>query len=340
MAEKRQHSKYAIDQQLFKPEPPIEPRQVKRLFHGREREFLRGFEGLKSGIDIGGKRSRKDDKWPWVIHGESRSGKSHLARRIFAALPDTDLRPQFRIVAGGRLNAINVMRELFEEMRGRFLNRILDQRLTDDPLRFVDVQIAKQLVEEVGLFQSGVTSVTLSVEHSSTDTGDIGLELGGGTKLAKFVAKFQSQRAEKNAVNLTLRPPTPADLAEVCGIMAETLLRRKLIRHILILMDDVDLLEGYVSPDQNARAERSLLAEAIRILHDTAGMDLVVTARSWYYHAQKELQTLVDLAMANPIPVADMLGIHDQRWEVFAEKLSADGFLSRDALREAEGNSN
>ena len=60
-----------------------------------------------------------------------------------------------------------------------------------------------------------------------------------------------------------MRTPTPADLADVCGIIVETLVRYKLIEHALILLDDVDLLEAYVSPERNARAERSLLADAI-----------------------------------------------------------------------------
>ncbi|MBM3335291.1 hypothetical protein FJY63_11575, partial [Candidatus Sumerlaeota bacterium] len=183
-------SKYAVDPHLFKPEPPVEPRQVKELFHGREQELCRGVESLKAGLDIGGKRSKRLGKSPWVIHGESRSGKSHLARRIFAQFPDSDRRIQLRIPAGNRLDALLVLRELFEEMRQRFLTRVYDQRLAHDPLSHPEVQLVRQLVEKVGLFEPGAQTATLTVEQSSRESAGAGLEIGGGTLLAKFVAKF------------------------------------------------------------------------------------------------------------------------------------------------------
>ena len=62
---KPNRSKYDLDPQLFKPEPPIEPRQVKRLFCGRQNELARGLNGLKAGLDIAGKRQGKLDKRPW-----------------------------------------------------------------------------------------------------------------------------------------------------------------------------------------------------------------------------------------------------------------------------------
>jgi hypothetical protein len=326
-------SKYSIDPQLYKPEPPVQPQQVKRLFFGRKRELRRGLDSLRAGMDLRGRQSRKADKRPWVIHGESRSGKSHLARRIFAGLPDNDTRLQFRINAGGRLEALAVLRDLFEEMRGRFLNRILDQRLTEDPVRSRDVQLAKQLVEKIALFDPATESATLTLEQEDRESGDAGVELGG-TRLGKFIAKFQRERSEKRAVEVSLRPPTAVDLAEVCGIMAETLLRHKLVSHVLVLMDDVDLLEGYVSQQQNARRQRSLLADAIRVLHSAPGVDVVLTARSWYAHSQKELQTLVDLAVAKPMQPDEMVSIHDLRWETCSPRGDPAAFLTNEALRE------
>ena len=174
-----------------------------------------------------------------------------LGAGIFAQLPDNDEYLQFRIIAGGRLDALTVLRDLFEEMRGRFMNRILDQRLTEDPLRLGSVQLAKQLVEKIALFETGTQSATLTTEHTDSDSEETGIDLD--SKLGKFIAKFQRERSEKSGVQVSLRTPTALDLAEVCGIMAETLIRQKLVRHILVLMDDVDLLEGYVSQEQNGR---------------------------------------------------------------------------------------
>jgi len=137
-----------------------------------------------------------------------------------------------------------------------------------------------------------------------------------GGPVSKFLAKYQTETERKRAIKLSLRPPTPGDLAEVCGIMLETLLTVKRINHALILVDDIDLLETYQSPTQNARQQRSILGQALDQLHGTAGVDVVMTARSWYVHSRKDLQTLVDLGMSDPMRPADLVDIHHRRVKV------------------------
>src|SRR5262245_49608194 len=105
----KKRSKFACDTSLFKPEPHTDPRLVKRLFAGRTSELRRGFETLKNQLDVDGKRSRRFDKKPWVIHGESRSGKSHLARRILAEFKPRDDRFQLLVPARDRVEALLVM---------------------------------------------------------------------------------------------------------------------------------------------------------------------------------------------------------------------------------------
>ena len=326
------YSKFNVPPHLFKPEPPSDPRQVKRLFCGRPTELHVGVERLKAGLDLRGRRAN-GDKYPWVIHGESRSGKSHLARRIFADFPESEQRWQVRVIAGGQLDAIRVLQQLFEKFSAFFDARLMDQKLPVDPLQTVEIRIAKQLVDRIGLFESGTQSVTLTAEDSQRRTREMAGEIGNATLLAKFIAKFQTERSQKDSVQLAVRPPTPADLADVCGIMAETLLRHGLIKHVLVLLDDIDLLETYQSPQQNARVQRSLLADAIHNLHSAPGVDVVLTARSWYVHSDdKRLHTLVDLSRFNPMNVDDLLSVHDERLKI--SKNPAAAFLTREALRQ------
>ncbi len=332
MATARPPSLFAVDTLLFKPEPPVLPKDVRALFHGREQELQRGLETLKANLDVEGKRSKQSDKRPWVIHGESRSGKSHLARRIFADMPSSALRLQCLISSGGRLDALTVLRDLFEVLRGEFKTRILDERLAASPLKNPDVRLVLQLIEKVGLFTSDVQAVELSSEEGERSAGDLGAELGGAPLLFKFLAKYQAERTQKNTVKLVLRPPTPLDVAEVCGIMVETLLRLQLLKHALLLIDDVDLLEGYVNPQQNARQQRTILANALDHLHGVPWIDVVLTARSWYAHAHKDLQPLVDLGEA-PVMTPDQLaGIHDRRFKLYSGKRGPRSFLDRPAL--------
>jgi hypothetical protein len=330
----RQSSKFTVNDLLFKPEPPMTPREVKKLFCGRAAELQRGLETLKENVDVDGKRSKTSDKRPWVIHGESRSGKSHLARRIFADMPNKDDRLQCLIPSGGRLDAVAVMRDLFEDLRGKYKNRILDQRRGDNLLQQPLVSLADQLIDKIGLFRNDVQAVELTSEATQRDSFDLGTELGGAPLLFKFLTKYQTEQTQKNAIKLTLRPPTPLDLAEVCGIMVEVLLRFKLLKHALILVDDVDLLEGYVSAQQNARQQRSVLAAALHVLHGTAAVDVVLTARSWYAHAQKDLSTLVDLARATQMTPEELIAIHDRRFDLYGGKSGITSFLNRQALGE------
>jgi hypothetical protein len=334
VAKKASSSKFAVSDLLFKPEPPILPADVKRLFHARSAELSRGLETLKANLDIDGKRSKRSDKRPWVIHGESRSGKSHLARRIFAELPSTGGRIQCIIPCGGRLDAMILMRELFEDLRGQYKNRLLDQRMDDNPLAQPIVALAEQLIDKIALFKNDVQAVELTYEAASKKSFDLGTELGGAPLLLKFLTKIQTEQSSKNSVKVTLRPPTPLDLAEVCGIMVETLLRLGRLRHALILVDDVDLIEGYISSQQNARQQRSVLAEALSALHGTAGVDVVLTARSWYAHAKKDLSTLIDLALASQLTPDELIGIHDRRFKLYGGKSGLAGFLARPALQQ------
>jgi hypothetical protein len=330
----RQASKFAVDALLFKPEPPVQAKQVKALFVGREAELRRGLETLKANLDVKGSRSKQADKWPWVIHGESRSGKSHLARRIFAGMPSRQERAQFLVPSGGRLDAVAVLRDLFEQLRGEYSNRVWDERLSESPLKQPTIALVNQLIEKMALFKNDVQTVELTDEAGQRDSVDIGAELGGAPLLFKFLTKYQTEQTRKNAIKVSLRPPTALDLAEVCGVMVETLLRLKLLEHALILMDDVDLLEGYLSPEQNARQQRSVLAAALNHLHTTPGVDVVLTARAWYAHAHKELHTLVDLGVSAPLTAEQLAEVHNKQLAVYSGKSGLQSFLTRPALLE------
>src|SRR5262249_51764653 len=160
-------------------------------------------------------------------------------------------------IAGGQLDAIRVMWELYREFRDSFDIRIRDQKLKSDPLQISEIQISKQLVDRIALFESSnAQTLTLTFEKAGRTASEVAGEVGGGTLLAKFIAKLQREHSHKDGIQLSVRSPTPTDLADICGIIAETLLRNGLIRHMLVLLDDIDLLETYQSPQQNARVQR------------------------------------------------------------------------------------
>jgi hypothetical protein len=101
---------------------------------------------------------------------------------------------------------------------------------------------------------------------------------------------------------------------------------------VLVLVDDVDLLEGYQSAQQNASVQRSRLAEALGKLHFQPGVDVVLTARSWYANSQKNLQTLVDLARSDEMRPEELVAIHDRHMTTYAKKAGFSRFLKPEAL--------
>ena len=327
-------SKTYHDAALFKPEPPDNNIHIKRLFCGREAALEQGVNRLRSNFDVAGRRSRRHDKQPWVLHGQSRSGKSHLARRILAAFPASQRRIQILIQANERLNALSVMKAIFETMRGEYGNRIYDQRHDVDPAAQPQLVLVDNLIGHIGLFEPGIQSVSLSLEKGGKQAAEAGVELGGAPLLVKFMGKFQSEASEKQTVQLALREPTPIDLAQVCGIMVEALLRFTTTNHVLILVDDVDLLEAYSGPQQNGRVERSILADALHELHGAPGVDVILTARSWYAHTRKQLDELVNLSDYPELTGADLAAIHDRHLAAFAGKARLKRFLSRSALEQ------
>ena len=114
-------SKFSGHPEPFKPEPPDKPEILKRLFCGRERALRQGTETLGCNWDYDGVWGKTLDKRPWIIHGESRSGKSHLARRILidmqARYPDII---SLIIPARRRDTAQRVLETLFQKLRDEF----------------------------------------------------------------------------------------------------------------------------------------------------------------------------------------------------------------------------
>jgi hypothetical protein len=165
MPPRRAASKFSCDTSLFKPEPPVDERLVKELFAGRGRELERGLTTLRSQLDLNGKRSRHFDKKPWIIHGESRSGKSHLARRILAEFRPHAKRLELLIPAREKIEAVRVMGNLFRELVGHFRRLIHDQRLEEHVAGRPNVLLVDQLVDRMELFLDEAQSATVTREQ-------------------------------------------------------------------------------------------------------------------------------------------------------------------------------
>jgi hypothetical protein len=104
------------DISTFRPEAPELPALVEDLFCSRDEELARALDVLRANLDVNGERAAGRDKRPWVIHGDSRSGKSHLARRLMLELPDGGPRVQIKLSVREDLDAAVAMRKLLDEL--------------------------------------------------------------------------------------------------------------------------------------------------------------------------------------------------------------------------------
>ena len=206
MSKKKAISKYAVDTSLFKPEPPADIKLVKALFAGRDAQLTRGYETLSNQCDVNGKRSKSFDKRPWVIHGESRSGKSHLARRILAEFRPNPMRLQFLVPAREKIEALLVMADLFRQLLGHFRRLTQDQRLPQTVADLPDVRLVDELINRMELFLNEAQSATLTREKGGESTLEVGLELSG--LLGKLLAKYQTKDSSKETRQIVLKPPT------------------------------------------------------------------------------------------------------------------------------------
>jgi hypothetical protein len=330
MPARKKKSKFDCDTSLFKPEPPTDPGLVKRLFAGRAQELEGGFQTLKRELDIGGRRSRRFDKKPWVIHGESRSGKSHRARRILAEFRPHPKRLQLLILARDQVAAILVMGKIFREVVGMFRERIEDQRLDEPVAGRPNVRLVNDLIERMTLFLDQAEGVTITHERTAESTIEVGGELP--FLLGKFFGKFQSKEGGREARQVVLKSPTGETLAELCGVMLETLMDLGLADHLLVLVDDVDLLDPTAPTVQQARVQRAQLTNALCTLQVQPGIDVLLTARSWFVYSGKELTHLIDLTQS-VLSAEELIAIHDKHLERFARKAGLQRFLKAEALK-------
>jgi hypothetical protein len=332
----RTQTKYNYHPDLFTPEPPDDPSKVKSLFCGRERELRRGLETLRSHMDLKGRWSAGHGKRPWIVHGESRAGKSHLARRILADLQSGADIVTCVIPARERLQAAQVMSTLFERIASEFTSRQSQQSLLGRLLKDPEVEVVQDIVDRVQALSTECEGIDLTFTEATRTAFEAGGDMTYIPTIFKILAKVGREQSDGKTTVFKLRRPNAEDYARYCAIVIDILARKFDVNEVLVLVDDVDLLEGYSDQNRNGRVERSILAAALIRLHQCPCTDVIVTSRSWYAHSTKEFKTLVNLLECEEMNERDLIAIHNRRWDEYCQGQPA-GFLSHEALSAAAG---
>ncbi|MEO5348292.1 MAG: ATP-binding protein [Magnetococcus sp. YQC-3] len=112
------------NRKLFHPEPPS-GQDVVTLFQGREDALVTSVETLRYGLDARSPNANDffgedQTKKPWIVHGPTRSGKSHLGRRIMKEFEGDARRRAFIFPCRERLEPTGILRDIFEKVCALF----------------------------------------------------------------------------------------------------------------------------------------------------------------------------------------------------------------------------
>jgi len=317
---------------LFLPEPPNELKRATALFRGRERERARCVETLKSCVDVNGKYQKKNDKKPWIIHGESRVGKSHLARCVISDMPKGK-RIKIIVSAKERGSSYIVLEQIFQKLKHKF-DILLGKKRHETKGEISDeLEVTSKILNLADSFITKDEERETFIEIGTDVEANFGLDTSLKI-LTSTILKFGFKESKKTGMTIKMKAPTATDYAFYCMLISEVLVFNKMCPHVLILIDDVDLIKGYKDQNTNGRVERSELSELIIGLHSARGVDVLVTSRSWFAFGHKDYKKLVEL---DEMDSRMLIEIHDARILHYTPKYP-ESFLTKEALQDLADN--
>jgi hypothetical protein len=187
------------------------------------------------------------------------------------------------------------------------------------------------LIERIALFVVNRSSeFTIRINHELAAGLEASITQAPLPQILQFLIKGGLSVKNSEEQSLKRVAPTPADMSEYCGIIADTLIQTGLMDHIFFLIDDVDLIEGYTNATQNGRMQRSLLADCLATLHSVPGVDILLTARSWYAHSHRDFQQLLEL---EGMTATELSAIYELQARHFGGQVLKKPFLLPEALQ-------
>lgn len=301
-------------QRLFNHNPPpVGDPLARDLFVDRERELKDGVDFLQAG----------DDFAPliYAIHGDSRCGKSHLARRILDGLGDRFTFVELNAVSMGsaRMALEGIFTRLFSEIDA--LPRSLEG---PDGLQAEDVLQPwrawfRQLLPLIEGHQNKVeVEVSRAVHEAATH------RLG-----SRRIAYIDLSRKAVDSVARTVTIDRPDDWTLVRYIhqLTDVLWYALGERPVLIYVDDLDLLTRRHHRDDDPEAEK--LTAYLEPIAASARVVVVASVRSLYLSTRDK--AFYDYLHVRRFPTARLREVYDKQIEVLhdGEPVFDDATLGR-----------
>lgn len=246
--------------------PPFGDPLAAELFVDRERELREGVELLGSG----------DDTSPliYAIHGDSRTGKSHLARRVIDALDDRFTVVELNAAQMGtaRMALEGIFARLFAE-----LDALPESMEGPDGLQAEDVfrPWRAWFRRILPLIEGHQSRVEVEVARAVHDAVSARL---GSRHIAHIEVKEQT--VDKTARTVTIEKPDDWTLVRYVHQLTDVLWYAYGQRPVLVYVDDLDLLTRRHHRDDHPEAER--LTDMLEPLAASPRVVVVASVRSLY----------------------------------------------------------
>ncbi len=271
---------------LFVATPPSLDQKdlVRALFYNRERELAYATEKLRGGGSLGQIQA---------IHGATRAGKSHFARRLVLELEDQRLPLTPVLVdANSKGSARAVLRELFQRVHAMLKP---DAPSGMDPGAYREAWLDCDRVKP--LLDGTVQEITFSTEHtrSTQRSTGVGLRIGPQTAFAalQLDARGQQERRDATSERYTLRSPTDEELTGWVKYALGLFRQHHPLYRVLFMVDDADLVAR--GGGEATEASQVLFDRLADLAHDPACLVVVTVRQRAYNGRDKEFDTLAEL---------------------------------------------
>lgn len=252
-------------QRLFSHNPPPQgDRFAHELFVDREHELAMGVQFLTAGEDF--------EPRIYAVHGESRSGKSHLARRLLDEVADRFTLVELNATTMGdaRQALIKIFSDLYAAARGL-------ASTGDHPDRAEQVEPWLGWFKGVlPLIQGHETSRTFEVERGVRDV----LTQRYGSVRIGFI-EMVGEAIDREATTVTVERPDDWMLVGLVGQLADLAWYAGGGRPVLIYVDDLDLLTRRRHREDDPEAVN--LTAFLEPIAESPRVVVVASVRSRYF---------------------------------------------------------
>lgn len=307
---------------LFLSTPPTDDRFVKVLFHNREPELASAMATLSV---------EQLPRQLWAVHGPTRSGKSHFARRLLLEVRERGLSYSIVTVdANNKGSARAVLVSLFTQLLEGLPASPPRDANAPDQIRYRDGRrdcfVIKPLVE--GLLRDVVHEV--QTKDTRSEGTEAGLKIGPQWFALEARARHGTETSEARTQRVSLREPSDPELVQWLELLLDLHRIQDSGRRMLFLIDDVDLLAR--DGAEGAAVSQQLFDRLHALAQHPHGVVMLTVRQQSYNGREKEFQELASIDLwTDPEDILEVYRKHIETFNrgesIFHE--SALGWLAR-----------